>query len=129
MKRKPYKFTDKKKKEYLDLLRDGGRRHASARSVGISPWTAVNHMNEDEEFRNEVELAEMEANERVEDALFMAAESGNVTAIQVWLYNRAPDRWTDKRNPPKTDDSTEALEKLVKAIESNIQPEAEGDSK
>jgi len=129
MKRKPYKFTDKKKKEYLDLLRDGGRRHASARSVGISPWTAVNHMNEDGEFRNEVELAEMEANERVEDALFMAAESGNVTAIQVWLYNRAPDRWTDKRNPPKTDDSTEALEKLVKAIESNIQPEAEGDSK
>jgi len=129
MKRKPYKFTDKKKKEYLDLLRDGGRRHASARSVGISPWTAVNHMNEDEEFRNEVELAEMEANERVEDALFMAAESGNVTAIQVWLYNRAPDRWTDKRNPPKTDDSTKALEKLVKAIESNIQPEAEGDSK
>jgi hypothetical protein len=54
-------------------------------------------MNADPKFAEEVERAEMEANETVENALFEAAQSGNVVAIQVWLYNRMPDRWKDKR--------------------------------
>ena len=41
-------------------------------------------------------------NDIVEDALFDAAESGNVTAIQVYLYNRVPERWSDKRNVQMT---------------------------
>ena len=44
------------------------------------------------------EQAELEANELVENALFQAAIGGNVTACQVWLYNRMPDRWADRRN-------------------------------
>ncbi|MBA7649709.1 hypothetical protein ES703_57507 [subsurface metagenome] len=35
---------------------------------------------------------------KVENALFEAATSGNVTAIQVYLYNRNPERWADKRS-------------------------------
>jgi len=99
-KRPPYKFTEERKKAYLELLRGGGRRHASARAIGISPWTAVNHMNNDPEFRAAVEQAEMEANENVENALYEAALAGNVTAIQVWLYNRAAGLWSDKRVAP-----------------------------
>lgn len=95
--RRPYKFTEERKSAYLDLLRNGGRRHASARAVGISPWTVVNRMNADPKFAAAVERAEMEANEAVENALFEAALSGNVIAIQVWLYNRMAERWKDKR--------------------------------
>ncbi len=54
--------------------------------------------NADPAFAAAVEQAEMEANELVEDALFQAAQSGNVVACQVWLYNRMPARWQDKRN-------------------------------
>jgi len=54
-------------------------------------------MNADPKFAAEVERAEMEANETVENALYEAALSGNVVACQVWLYNRTPERWKDKR--------------------------------
>ena len=55
-------------------------------------------MHKDDGFRDAVDQAEMDANECVEDALFAAAVGGNVTAQQVWLYNRAPERWKDRRN-------------------------------
>jgi len=94
---KSYKFTDNKKDEYLELLRQGGRRYASAKAVGVTPQTVNAHVKDDPNFAKDVDEAEVEANEQVEDALFMTATSGNVTAMQVWLYNRAPGRWTDKR--------------------------------
>ena len=94
---KSYKFTDNKKDEYLELLRQGGRRYASAKAVGVTPQTVNAHVKDDPNFAKAVDEAEVEANEQVEDALFMTATSGNVTAMQVWLYNRAPGRWTDKR--------------------------------
>lgn len=72
----------------------------------------------DDEFAQLEAEAEMEANELVEDALFRSALGGaltgrtfkngevasesfaapNVTAQQVWLYNRNPERWRDQRN-------------------------------
>ena len=60
--------------------------------------TVQAHMRDDSKFEEEVHLAEMLANEEVEDALRQAALSGNVTAIQVWLYNRYPEMWKDQRN-------------------------------
>lgn len=92
------KFDDKKKQAYLDLLQQGGRRHASARAVGITPQTVVNHMHADPTFAEAVSLAEMEADDEVEDALRTAAISGNVTAALAWLYSRRPERWQDMRH-------------------------------
>jgi hypothetical protein len=43
------------------------------------------------------EAAQEKANAKVENALFQSALDGNVTAQQVWLYSRCPDRWRDKR--------------------------------
>lgn len=95
---KPYKFTAQKKAKFLDLIRKGQRRGAAARAVGVTRHTIAIYMREDPEFRGEVDDAEMEANEVVEDALYKAAtKGGNVVAQQVWLYNRSPDRWADRR--------------------------------
>ena len=55
-------------------------------------------MRENGKFNAAVDQAEMDANELVEGALFKAAMGGNVVACQVWLYNRMPDKWADKRN-------------------------------
>ena len=93
-----YKFDDKRKGRYLDRLREGGRRHASARAVGVTPQTVALHMRSDAAFAEQVMWAEMEADDEVEDALRMAAISGNVTAALAWLYSRRPERWQDTRH-------------------------------
>jgi len=91
------KFGVRKREAYLQLLREGSRRHAAARSIGVAPSTVSRFAREHADFALAIEEAEMEANQIVEDALFQAAASGNVIACQVWLYNRDPDRWMDMR--------------------------------
>jgi hypothetical protein len=97
-------------------------------------------------FAKEVSQAEMLADDEVENALYTAAVSGNVTACQVWLYNRRPDAWADRRNlkaeisgagggPIQTDvkvildalndpEAREALDALSQRLES--QPSGDG---
>jgi hypothetical protein len=96
--RRPYKLTPETLERYLDLLREGRRRGQAAREVGVHRSTIADHRKLDEAFAAEERLAEMDAVEQVEESLFQAALAGNVTAIQVFLYNRAPERWADKRN-------------------------------
>jgi len=91
------KFNNIKRAEYIRLLREGGRRHVSARAIGIDPGTVVNHRNADPDFAAECDRAESEADDEVEDGLRMAAISGNVTAALAWLYSRQPQRWSDMR--------------------------------
>ena len=92
------KFDRAKKDEYLDLLREGIRRGQAARQVGVDRATVQRHMQRYPSFAEEVSQAEMLADDEVENALYTAAVSGNVTACQVWLYNRRPDAWADRRN-------------------------------
>ena len=106
MSKKPYKFTAPKREEYLSLIsEDGLGRHRAAKQVGVSPPTVVSYAKDNPEFAEARDQAEMEANEQVENALFNAAKSGHVTACQVWLYNRMPDRWSDKRQTSNIDTS------------------------
>lgn len=93
----PVKFDTIKKTEFLDLLSAGGRRGASAKAVGVHRATVVDHMKKDLSFAKAVSEAERDANELMEDALFQSGLAGNVTAQQVWLYNRDSDSWTDRR--------------------------------
>lgn len=91
-------FDDIKKEKYLDLLRDGIGRSVAIKTIGLSRQVLANHRNKYPEFKDEESRAEVFACERVENALFQSAIGGNVTAIQVWLYNRMPDRWSDRRH-------------------------------
>ncbi len=92
------KFDSIKKDEYLALLRQGHTRGLAASLVGIHRATVSTHMKKDNEFADAVSEAESDAIGKVENALFEAAISGNVTAIQVYLYNRNPERWADRRS-------------------------------
>jgi hypothetical protein len=93
----PYKFTAVKREKFIKLLADGSRRGTAAQAVGISRAQVCNYAKDNPQFALAMNEAEMESNEPVEDALYQAALSGNVVAIQVWLYNRMPDRWADRR--------------------------------
>lgn len=92
-----YKFDEIKQNAYLDALSEGCTRTAAAARAGVTRQTVFNHRNRDEGFSDKESLAELAAVGEVENALFMAAISGNPTAIQVYLYNRAPEQWADKR--------------------------------
>jgi hypothetical protein len=92
------KFDSIKKDEYLALLRQGHTRGLAASLVGIHRATVSTHMKKDKGFAEAVSEAESDAIGKVENALFEAAISGNVTAIQVYLYNRNPERWADRRS-------------------------------
>lgn len=95
---KPYKFDAIKKTKYLEYISNGHTRGHAATLVGTHRATVSIHMKKDIEFREAVSQAEIDAIGKVENALFEAATSGNVTAIQVYLYNRDPKRWSDRRN-------------------------------
>lgn len=107
-KREPYKFTEEKQAEYLQLLADGGRRHASAYKIGITPANICAKRKSDPEFRKAMDLAERIANEHVESAMYKSAIKGNVTAQQVWLYNRMPNKWKDARGRDGADGTGDA---------------------
>ena len=100
MKPRPHreKFDAARREIFLDLLRKGVRRTQACKKAGISRPTFNKYMNNNKKFAAEVAQAETDANELVEQAMFSSALKGNVTAQQVWLYNRDPDRWSDKRN-------------------------------
>lgn len=91
-------FDEARRAEFLELLRQGKRRRTACRLMGMSPNTMYAAIARDETFADEVRAAEDESDEEVENALREAAVSGNVIAAQVWLYNRQPGRWRDKRN-------------------------------
>jgi hypothetical protein len=100
---KSYKFDAHKRAAFLDKLRAGLRRGAAAEAVGVHRSTVCDAMRDDPGFAAAVSEAELDACEPVEDALFKAATlDRNVTAIQVYLYNRRPDRWKDMRQAGKT---------------------------
>ena len=93
-----YKFDETKRSAYLELIRSGRGRCVAARTVGMTPGGVSHFLGDHADFAAEVSKMEMEATEGVENALYETALTGNVVAQQVWLYNRNPDRWTDRRS-------------------------------
>lgn len=92
------KFDAEKREKYLQSLREGNSRSTAAVQAGVSRDLVWKYRKATEGWAEEEEAAEEEAHDLVEDALHQAAVSGNVTACQVWLYNRRPGRWKDRRN-------------------------------
>lgn len=116
-----YKFDEIKREAYLQHLRDGMRRGKASEAVGVTRALVCDYKLQYPEFAIEESKAEMEANEHIVNALFDAATvDRNVTAIQVWLYNREPENWRDRRN-----DKPELLEVLMDMAKRNAEKEAE----
>ena len=78
---------------YLEAVRSGDGPLTAADAVGVSTATVRAMMSADAEFAAEAKDAERYATEQVQKALYEAAMSGNVPAIQLWLRHRDPERW------------------------------------
>lgn len=98
----PVKFNFARQAEYLELLNDGEGRMSAAKRVGMTPQAISAHKRAHPKFVAEQERAEIDGaqkrNARMVDALYTSGLQGNVTAQQVWLYNRDPENWCDMRS-------------------------------
>jgi len=74
----------------LEHIRNGMRPGAAAEFIGLTRHDIFDAIDTDGVFAAEVAEAEREATEHVEEALYQAAVSGNVTACRMWLDLRKP---------------------------------------
>jgi len=109
------------KKAYLDSLRCGSRRYVAARKLNIASTHISNCIRTNPEFKQQVEEAEEEACEVVEDALWRNAVDGNFNAQKFWLVNRASHRWSEKKQLPGSIDSVIPIQVNVSNVFDDIQ--------
>jgi hypothetical protein len=81
---------------FLEYVRAGVQPLSAGLAVGWTP-AKTRQMLKDNEFNQLVQDAFEQADESVEQALYRAAIGGNVSAMQMWLYNRRPERWRDTK--------------------------------
>ena len=94
------KFTLAHQQKFLQHLREGMRRGATAELLGFSRMSVMNYIEDHPDFEKQVLDAEGEATEHVEEALFQAAVSGNVAACRAWLELRMGPRTTQALQSP-----------------------------
>lgn len=116
-KQRTNKFNQKRREVFLQAIRDGQRRTAAASTAGVSFVTVWHAMKDDPDFADAVDDAEVEACDPVETALYDAATSGNVPAIQTWLYGRSKGRW----KPPNvkteiTGEDGKPIEHIIRVV-------------
>ena len=91
------------REQFLTAVALGTPHLLAGIEVGWLP-AKTKQMLRDPEFAALVRMAEEMADEGIERALYAKAATGNMTAIQLWLYNRRPEKWKDvKRIEMKID--------------------------
>lgn len=120
---KPRRFTEEVRLAYLVKLAAGVPKTTAAYEVGVTPSTVWDYINAHPEFADQARLAMAVVDDRVEEALMNKALGGDVIAAQVWLYNRRPSRWQDRRKVVHvTDDAINAEIESLKAELERFKP-------
>lgn len=113
------KWNKEQRAEYLEHIRAGMRRGAAADAMGLNRRQVREYIEGDPEFEKAVLDGEVDATEHVEEALYQAAVSGNVSAAKTWLEMRGgkPAAPAAGRPPapgdPDEDDGFAALDRVV----------------
>ena len=84
------------REQFVELVAQGVAPINAGIEVNWSPHMTKKKLK-DPEFADIVAGALDRANASVEEALYRRALAGNVSAMQMWLFNREPDRWRDVR--------------------------------
>jgi len=90
---------------FVELVADGVPELNAGFEVGWTPSQTKRNMA-DPVFREIVQAAKERADGTIEAALFRLAKAGNLGAMQMWLYNRSPERWKDVKRIEVKNDTT-----------------------
>jgi len=95
-------YTDWESPDQLDQLRkwagQGLTKAEIAHNMGVSRDAFCDWRKKSSLIVDALKKGEEDAIDKVENALFSAACSGNITAQIFFLKNRRPDAWKDKRD-------------------------------
>lgn len=95
-------YTDWETPDQLDQLRQwasqGLTKAEIAHNMGVSRDAFCDWRKKSSLIVDALKKGEEDAIDKVENALFSAACSGNITAQIFFLKNRRPDAWKDKRD-------------------------------
>ena len=98
------------RQEFIDKVSCGTSEFNAGIEVGWTP-AKIRTMTADPDFRELVTFARELADGNVEGTLYRLARiKGNMAAIQMWLFNRRPDRWKDVKRIEVHADSTVRVE-------------------
>jgi len=87
---------NRQKKAFLESLEKGVSIKEACDYAGVSRMTIWRWRKKYLGFNNKVLLIIDSRTQTVEDALYMNAVNGNITAQIFWLKNRAKERWSDR---------------------------------
>jgi len=87
---------NRQKKAFLESLEKGVSIKEACDYAGVSRMTIWRWRKIYLGFNNKVLLIIDSRTQTVEDALYMNAVNGNITAQIFWLKNRAKERWSDR---------------------------------
>lgn len=90
---------------FVELVADGIPELNAGFEVGWTPSQTKRNLA-DPAFREIVDTAKERADGTIEAALFRLAKAGNLGAMQMWLYNRSPERWKDVKRIEVKNDTT-----------------------
>lgn len=93
----PAPFDADAKAAYVRRIAQGRPPLSAAEDIGFTWPTIRRHLQDDPEFAEACQIAEMRATEPVEETLMDLALEGNIVAIKEVLHNRRPDRWQDRK--------------------------------
>lgn len=91
------KFGEEEQELYLNSLRSGNLKHASARKAGVSYRTILRYKQVNEDFATQERMAMGEALEEVEKVLHDMALEGDIGAIKMWLQAHGRSTYNDKK--------------------------------
>lgn len=83
--------------QFLEAISQGMPESHAASLVGWK-MSEIRRFRQMPEFLQLISDAETYRDQSVEGVLYERAMKGNVQAIQLWLFNRAPDRWKDVKH-------------------------------
>lgn len=84
------------KQQFLELLLEGRGPLPAGLEIGWSPLR-IRQVCADPEIAQLMTFIGQHMDQSVQYALYRAAMGGNVTAQQIWLFNRDPEHWKDTK--------------------------------
>jgi hypothetical protein len=92
--------TAKRRRAFLDALREGASVYAAARHIGVSRAAMYEWRADDEQFDLEWSEAVEQITDAVETKLYKEAMSGNIVALIFWLKAHRPTLYNQKQYVP-----------------------------
>lgn len=98
--------------EFLGYVKDGSGPETAAYALDWTPRQLKKLMSDEAFQRDLQQILEMK-NEAIEETIYRLAMRGNTRMLELWVFNRVPERWAPATQKIKIDKTTHHSVELV----------------